>query len=72
MPPLRKQGVVTFGDGEMKFGPQTLPFDDQLTRVAKSICRACVDDPDAPGQFPGNQHRWQDYTDAAKAAIESH
>ena len=37
--------------------------------VARAICTACHESPDHKGDAGGNQYRWQDYLDAADAAI---
>ena len=37
--------------------------------VARAICTACHENPDHKGDAGGNQYRWQDYLDAADAAI---
>lgn len=37
--------------------------------VARAICTACHENPDHKGDARGNEHRWQDYLDAADAAI---
>lgn len=37
--------------------------------VARAICTACHENPDHPGDTGGNQYRWQDYLEAADAAI---
>lgn len=37
--------------------------------VARAICTACDENPDHQGDAGGNQYRWQDYLDAADAAI---
>lgn len=39
--------------------------------VARAICVACEDDPDHQGDARGNEFRWQDYRDAALAAISA-
>jgi hypothetical protein len=38
-------------------------------RVARAICAACGETPDHQGAARGNAYRWQDYLDAADAAI---
>jgi len=40
--------------------------------VARAICKACDDEPDWDGEFSDNQYRWQDYLEAAEAAIYAH
>lgn len=37
--------------------------------VARAICTACHENPDHIGDAGGHQYRWQDYLDAADAAI---
>lgn len=37
--------------------------------VARAICEACDDKPDAAGDARGNEKRWQDYIEVADAAI---
>ncbi len=37
--------------------------------VARAICMACHENPDHKGDAGGNEYRWQDYLDAADAAI---
>lgn len=37
--------------------------------VARAICTACQENPDHKGDAGGNQYRWQDYLNAADAAI---
>lgn len=37
--------------------------------VARAICAACEERPDAPGDARGNGKRWQDYASVADAAI---
>lgn len=40
-----------------------------LERTARAICAACGDPTDSTGDCRGNEKRWQDYIDTAKAAI---
>ena len=42
-----------------------------LERTARAICAACGERPDAQGDCRGNDKRWQDYIEPAKAAIEA-
>lgn len=72
LPPLREERFAAFGAGQMRFRPQTLPFDDRLTRVARAMCLSRFDDPDSPGRGSGNEFRWQDYAAMAKVAIDSY
>ena len=44
---------------------------NQIERVARAICKACEENPDHPGDARGNQYRWQDYVEVAKAAINA-
>lgn len=37
--------------------------------VARAICAACNENPDHRGDARGNAYRWQDYLEAADAAI---
>ena len=37
--------------------------------VARAICTACHENPEHKGDAGGHQYRWQDYLDAADAAI---
>ena len=37
--------------------------------VARAICTACQENPDHHGDARGNQYRWQDYLEAADAAM---
>lgn len=47
-------------------------FDDmQIERVARAICTACDENPDHSGDCRGNDFRWQDYREAAIAAIRA-
>ena len=47
-------------------------FDDmQIERVARAICTACGENPDHSGDCRGNDFRWQDYREAAIAAIRA-
>ena len=39
--------------------------------VARAICVACEERPDSQGDARGNEFRWQDYRDAALAAISA-
>lgn len=39
--------------------------------VARAICVACEENPDHKGDARGNEFRWQDYRDAALAAISA-
>lgn len=39
--------------------------------VARAICVACEENPDRQGDASGNEFRWQDYRDAALAAISA-
>lgn len=43
----------------------------QVDRVARAICVACGEDPDHSGDCRGNDFRWQDYREAAIAAIRA-
>jgi len=38
-------------------------------KVARAICQACHENPDHKGDATGNDYRWQDYLEAADAAI---
>jgi hypothetical protein len=40
-----------------------------IERTARAICAACGDPPDSTGDCRGNDKRWQDYIEPAKAAI---
>jgi hypothetical protein len=53
-------------------GKRKMMFDDmQIERVARAICTACGEDPDHSGDCRGNDFRWQDYREAAMAAIRA-
>lgn len=41
----------------------------KIERVARVICSECEDNPDHKGDARGNDYRWQDYIEVAKAAI---
>ena len=45
--------------------------DELLELVARTICWACDENPNHPGDCRGNDKRWQDYTLVAQAAIEA-
>jgi hypothetical protein len=38
--------------------------------VARVICSACYENPDDRGDAQGNDYRWQDYLEPARAAID--
>lgn len=42
-----------------------------LEAVARAICVSCEENPDHRGDARGNEFRWQDYRDAALAAISA-
>lgn len=42
-----------------------------VERVAIAICKACEENPYHTGDCRGNQWRWQDYIDVARAAIQA-
>jgi len=42
---------------------------NRLERVARAVCAACGENPDHPGDARGHTLRWQDYIEAAEAAI---
>ena len=44
----------------------------KLDRVARAICEACGEEPDHSGDARGNEFRWQDYREIAKAAIDAY
>ena len=44
---------------------------DVFERVCRAICSACEENPDHKGDARGNDFRWQDYADAADAAISA-
>ena len=44
---------------------------ETIEAVARAICVACDDSPDASGDTRGNEKRWQDYIDPALAAISA-
>ena len=44
---------------------------DVFERVCRAICAACDENPDHKGDARGNEFRWQDYADAADAAISA-
>lgn len=50
------------------------PVDAQSRRerVARAICSACGEKPEHSGDARGNDYRWQDYLDAADAAIAAY
>jgi len=59
---LRKAAVVLYGDKI----PEAV-----VEAVARAICVACEDNPNCQGDCRGNEFRWQDYRDAALAAISA-
>jgi hypothetical protein len=44
---------------------------DKLEAVARAICVACDENPDHAGDCRGNQFRWEDYLEPAKAALRA-
>jgi len=50
----------------------SLSDDETRQAVARAICVACDENPDAMGDARGNEFRWQDYLDTADAAIAAH
>lgn len=49
----------------------TPPPEAVVEAVARAICVACEENPDHEGDARGNDFRWQDYRDAALAAISA-
>lgn len=44
---------------------------NELEPVARAICSACGENPDHCGDARGNDWRWQDYLDVARAAVDA-
>lgn len=67
----RREGQVV-GDGAEEGEAEMNEAQEKLERqVARAICEACDEDPDAQGDCQGNDYRWEDYIKAASAAIEA-
>ena len=52
-------------------GSRPMTTEAVVEAVARAICVACEDNPDHQGDARGNEFRWQDYRDAALAAISA-
>ena len=55
--------------GRIVEGNRPMTTEAVVEAVARAICVACDEDPDRRGDARGNDFRWQDYRDAALAAL---